>query len=77
VSDVSGLLYFFGNLGHQSPSDNVHIRDEQRLQMHRYESLKTSKDLKICVSIRELNLSTFLANKHIKAVPGIITNIVN
>jgi len=70
VSDVSGLLHLFGNLGHQSPSDTVHIRDEQRPQMHRYESQKTSKDTEICVSIRKLNRFRLLANMHKKSRAG-------
>jgi len=67
VSHVSGLLLFFGNLGHQSPSDTVHIRDEQRPQTPRYGSPKASKDIEICVSIRELNRSRLLANMHNKS----------
>jgi hypothetical protein len=68
--DVSGLLHFFGNLGHQSPSDTVLIRDEQRPQMHRYESQKTRKDIEICVSIRELNRSRPLGNMYKKSRAG-------
>ena len=70
VSDVSGLLHFFRNLGHQSPSDTVYIRDERRPQMHRYESPKTSKDIEICASIRELNRFRLLADKHKRSCAG-------